>query len=97
MTEITILILLACEPEEIIARGAYAKEVDVMIGFNEHEGILGTQVMLLQSQGWSRCSRPWDIIGQRPVPEAPSEITAEDINLSKFILYEIVGLWKNLA
>ena len=61
-------------------------------GFNEHEGFIGTQV-LLSFPGLIEVGKAlWDILGPYILLQKhTSEITSEDINLSKFILYEYCG------
>ena len=73
-------------------RNILSASIDFTLGFNEHEGFLGTQVMLSEPGLVEVLKAMWDIIGPYVLLQKhTSEITAEDINLSKFILYEYCG------
>merc|ERR1711988_724654 len=80
------------EPLDIMREGDYSTEVDILIGFNEDEALIGTQIMLPAPDLFGVVRELWGVLGPYALLQKhTSEITGEDVRLSEKILNHYCG------
>ena len=80
------------EPHDILTEGDYATDVDILIGFNEDESLVGTQIFLAAPDLFIVMRELWDVLGPYALLQKhTSEVSPEDIQLSKEILSHYCG------
>ena len=88
---------LPMEPLDAIMSGEYARDVDVMIGFDEDEALIGTQWLYAAPDLFGVAKELWNIVGPYALLQKHiSEITEDDIEFSKEILNFYCGPLENL-
>jgi len=86
------------KPINIMSRGDYAKDLDIMIGFVEDESLIGTQIFLPAPDLFGVVKELWDIAGPYALLQKhTSEITPEDIELATTILNRYCGPLEDLS
>lgn len=80
------------EPLDIMREGDYSTDVDILIGFNEDEALIGTQIMLPAPDLFGVARELWGVLGPYALLQKhTSEITGEDVQLSEEILSHYCG------
>ena len=80
------------EPQYLLADGDYATDVDILLGFDENESVIGTQIFLPAPDLFTVVRELWSIVGPYALLQKhTSEITEEDIELTKDILNYYCG------
>ena len=80
------------EPLYLMTDGDYATDVDILIGFDEDESIIGTQIFLPAPDLFIVARELWNIVGPYALLQKhTSEIRQEDIQLSTDILNYYCG------
>ena len=75
------------EPQYLLADGDYATDVDILLGFDEDESVIGTQIFLPAPDLFIVVRELWSIVGPYALLQKhTSEITEQDIKLTKEIL-----------
>ena len=75
------------EPQYLMADGDYATDVDILLGFDENESVIGTQIFLPAPDLFIVVRELWSIVGPYALLQKhTSEITEQDIELTKDIL-----------
>ena len=75
------------EPQYLLADGDYATDVDILLGFDEDESLIGTQIFLAAPDLFNVVRELWSIVGPYALLQKhTSEITEQDIELTKEIL-----------
>ena len=88
---------LPMDPLEAIMSGEYAKDVDVMIGFDEDEALIGTEWLYAAPDLFGVAKQLWSILGPYALLQKhTSEITEDDIQFTKEILNFYCGPLENL-
>jgi len=88
---------LPMEPLNAIMSGEYANDVDVMIGFNEDEALIGTEWLYAAPDLFDVAKELWNILGPYALLQKhTSEITEDDIQFTKEILNFYCGPLENL-
>ena len=86
------------EPRDIMTEGDYATDVDILIGFDEDEAMVGTQILLPAPDLFVVLRELWDILGPYALLQKhTSEVTTEDIELSTKILNHYCGPLEQLG
>ena len=80
------------EPQYLMADGDYATDVDILLGFDENESVIGTQIFLPAPDLFTVVRELWSIVGPYALLQKhTSEITQQDIQLTKEILNYYCG------